>query len=204
MYFNFPILISSVGMRKESTIEDRKLLEQIKNDDVYALKTLFAKYYSPLCFFAFQFVKNSDISEEVVSDVFLNIWLKRGKIEITYTLRSYLYTAVRNTSLNYLKQNHLHFDEIELIEEFKTISNISADEQIVISDLQEGIENLISKLPKKRQIIFRMNRLDGLSYKEIAEILNISINTVQNQMVKAAQFIALQYPHFKKFFSLLF
>ncbi len=88
---------------------DEDLLSQIKHNDSGALKVLFEKYFAALCYFSNKFVRNTDLAEEAVSDIFLNIWLKKGKIEITTSLRAYLYTAVRNQSLNYLKQNKIRF-----------------------------------------------------------------------------------------------
>ena len=74
---------------------------------------------------------------------------------------------------------------------------MNADKFIQYEELKEDIDLLLRQLPKKRQIIFRMNRLDGLSYKEIAEILSISVNTVQNQMVEAVKFLSQQRPRHK-------
>lgn len=190
-------------MRIEKCSTDEELLRQIKNNDSGALKVLFEKYFSQLCYFSKQFVKNTDLAEEAVSDIFLNIWLKRGKIEITTSLRAYLYTAVRNQSLNYLKQNKIHFEEMEIAETEGKMSESDADRLVNFEELKNEIDIILRQLPKKREIVFRMNRIEGLSYKEIAEILSISVNTVQNQMVKAVKFISGQYPHLKKLFFLL-
>jgi RNA polymerase sigma-70 factor, ECF subfamily len=189
-----------IPLGKYST--DEVLLSRIKHDDSGALKILFEKYFSPLCFFSNQFVKNTDNAEEAVSDVFLNIWLKRGKIEIKSSLKAYLYTAVRNQSLNYLKRNKIHYEDIEAEDGENLSSDLNADLLINYEELKHEIDILLRQLPKKREIVFRMNRIDGMSYKEIAEILSISVNTVQNQMVKAAKFISDQYPHIKKLFVL--
>ncbi len=183
--------------------DDAELLRLIKKDDSGALKILFEKYFSALCFFASHFVKNTDLAEEVVSDIFLNVWLKRGKIQINVSLKSYLYTAVRNQSLNYLKKKNQSFEDIEVADREGEISYLGADDFIFYQETKDEIETLLQKLPEKREIIFRMNRLDGLSYKEIAEILSISVNTVQNQMVKAVKFLSEQYPKLKKLLALV-
>lgn len=182
---------------------DEDLLSQIKHNDSGALKVLFEKYFAALCYFSNKFVRNTDLAEEAVSDIFLNIWLKRGKIEITTSLRAYLYTAVRNQSQNYLKKNKIHFEEIEMAEMEGKISESDADRLVNFEDLKNEIDIILKQLPKKREIVFRMNRIEGMSYKEIAEILSISVSTVQNQMVKAVKFISGQYPHLKKLFFLL-
>jgi RNA polymerase sigma-70 factor, ECF subfamily len=184
-------------MQKDKYISDEELLHRIKHDDTHALKILFERHFSLLCCFASRFVKNAHLAEEVVSDVFLNIWLKREKIEIKTNLKTYLFTAVRNQSLNYLKKNNKHFEDIDAVDKENKASDMNADKFIQYEELKEDIDSLLCQLPQKRQIIFRMNRLDGLSYKEIADILSISLNTVQNQMVEAVKFLSHRNPRLK-------
>jgi RNA polymerase sigma-70 factor, ECF subfamily len=184
-------------MLSNEHISDEKLFQRIKNDDAKALKILFERYFTALCRFADKFVRNAHVAEEVVSDVFLNIWLKRNKIEVKISLKTYLYTAVRNQSLNYLKKCKIHLVEIETAIKENKISDLNADRLINDKEFKNDIEALLQQLPEKRQIIFRMNRIDGLSYKEIAEILSISIHTVQNQMVSAVKFLVDQHSRSK-------
>ncbi|UZR97542.1 RNA polymerase sigma-70 factor [Chondrinema litorale] len=176
---------------------DKELLEAISQNNENALTALYKRYFQNLCDFSFQFLKREDLAEEAVSDVFLNIWLKRGDIHITSSIRSYLYIAVRNQSYNYLKKSKMAMTEdIELAVEKGMSSALTADRFLLYSEFKEEIEELIKQMPSKRQLIFRMHRLEGFKYKEIAEILSISPNTVQNQMVEATKFILQQYPKF--------
>jgi RNA polymerase sigma-70 factor (ECF subfamily) len=181
-------------MHNDRHICDEELLQHIKRGDSKALRVLFERYFVALCCFASQFLKAVDLSEEAVSDVFLNVWLKRDTIEIKTNIKTYLYVAVRNQSLNYLKKNNKYMKDIEIADREEMISDLNADGLIQYEEFKECIDSLIRQLPEKRQMIFRMNRLDGLSYKEIAEILSISVNTVQNQMVAAVKFLSNRYP----------
>lgn len=190
-------------MHSEQLHTDSELLIKIKNNDTNALNILFKRYFSVLCYFSFQFVKSRDLTEEVVSDVFLNIWLKRGSIVIKSSLKAYLFTAVRNQSINYMKKKDYHFEELEIVDKEGKISSLRADDFLIYKDLENEIENIVQKLPEKRQLIFRMNRFEGLSYKEISEILSISINTIQNHMVKAVKFMSKQHAQLKKIISLI-
>jgi RNA polymerase sigma-70 factor (ECF subfamily) len=173
------------------------LLQRMKRGDSTALRILFERYFVPLCRFASRFLHAVDLSEEAVSDVFLNVWLKRETIEIRTMIKTYLYVAVRNQSLNYIKKNNPYLKDIEFADWEGIISDERADGLIQYEEFKEGIESVIRQLPEQRQMIFRMNRLDGLSYKEIAEILSISVNTVQNQMVQAVKFLSNRYPRHK-------
>lgn len=174
-------------------MDDLELFNLIKQNNSKALDELFCRYYRGLCHFSFQVLKNSSLSEEAVSDVFLNIWLKRGEIEIKTSLKAYLFMAVRNQSINYLKKNNqAFFEDLELLDKENFPSDFPADDKVIYDNTVDQIESIIKELPEKRQLIFRMSRFDGLSYIEIAEILGISVNTIQNQMVKAIKFISSQ------------
>ncbi len=170
---------------------DEELFNRMKNGDPNALKALFIRYYSILCRFAFSFVKSVSNAEEAVSDVFLHVWLKKGDIQIRSNLKTYLYSAVRNQSINYLRhRGDRFFEDIETAGAENVTSDLHADSIISYHELKDNVEALLRQLPEKRQIIFRMNRMDGLSYQEIADILSISVHTVQNQMTAAVKFIS--------------
>lgn len=184
-------------------ITDEELITRITESDSKALELLFKRYYPALCFFSNRFLNNKYLVEEAVSDVFLNIWLKRGRIKIQTSIKSYLYSAVRNQSINYLKKKDYNFEDLEVVDKERIITSLSPDHFLFHEELKNEIEKIIQSLPDKRQLIFRMSRIDGLSYKEIAEILSISINTVQNQMGHAVKYLTEQLPRIKKLFVLL-
>jgi RNA polymerase sigma-70 factor, ECF subfamily len=183
---------------------DNELFDEIKKNDASALKILYEKYFESLCYFSVQFVKSADLAEEVVSDVYTNIWLKRKNIEIKTSIKSYLFSAVRNQSLNYIKSEERLSGLFEKDSLHLVVNNSLPDEEVLAQELKSKLEAIIEELPEKRGIIFKMNRIDGLSYSEIAEILSISVSTVQNQMIKAIKYMSDQLPRIKKLFSILF
>jgi RNA polymerase sigma-70 factor, ECF subfamily len=183
-------------MQNDKNIIDEELLRLIKCDDSKALRILFERYYSTLCRFSFRYVKVVDHTEEAVSDVFLNIWLKRKHIEIKTNLKAYLYSAVRNQSINYLKRKNIPHENIEIADKENVISDSYADGLVTHKELKDDINALLRQIPEKRRIIFILSRIDGLSYKEIAETLSISANTVQNQMVEAIKFLSKKSPKY--------
>ncbi len=172
---------------------DEDILERIINDDQKALELLHKKYYTSLCDFAFSFVKSIDFAEEVVSDVFLNIWMKRHVLFIKNNIRSYLYTSVKNQSYNFLKNQNIHFEDINFQNLDGEYSEYETDQEINYTETLHEVEKIINQLPPQRRLIFKMNRIDGLKYKEIAEILSISVNTVQKQMTEAVKHITKSY-----------
>ncbi len=170
-------------------LTDEQLLDRVKQNDEAALELLFRRHFKRLCYFANGILNDRAIAEEAVSDIFLNIWLKRGRIKISSSFKAYLFKSVRNQSLNYLQKKRSNIEELEVVEREGITSSLSPEHFLRVNQLDEEIKAIIGALPEKRQLIFKMNRIDGLSYGEIAEILDISIHTVQNQMVKAVKYL---------------
>ncbi len=146
---------------------------------------LFRTHYSYLCAFANKFLNDQDAAEEIVQEVFVNLWKKRDALSIKYSIKSYLYTAVRNSSLNLIKH-------IKIRENYKVHNKLEIENQenylgdsIVATELEDRIRKLINNLPPERKKIFIMSRYKGLKYREIADKLDISVKTVENQMGKA-------------------
>lgn len=168
---------------------DEILFHRIRNNDQTALEMLFERYYYQLCDFSFQYVRSFDLTEEIVSDVFMNIWRKRRKLRIKSSFKAYIYRSVRNQSINYLKKENREFDSLDLLINEATES-YQPDEELIFCELENKIEILLNTLPPRRKLIFKLSRIEGFTYQEIADILSISIYTVQNQMVQAVKTLA--------------
>jgi RNA polymerase sigma-70 factor (ECF subfamily) len=166
---------------------EKLLLNRIKEGDQQALETLYEKYYTRLCDFAFQYVRSFDLTEEVVSDVFFKVWQKRDTLTLTGNFKAYLYTAVRHQALDLLKKEQRPLDSLDALPRETASSEYQPDEELLFKEFKNHIEGLINTLPPRRKLIFKMSRLEGFTYREIADILSISIHTVQNQMVEAVK-----------------
>jgi RNA polymerase sigma-70 factor (ECF subfamily) len=177
---------------------DEVLIQHIKQHDQRALESLFEKYFYSLSNFAYSFVKSTELAEEVVSDVFFNIWSKREKLEIKDNLKGYLFLATRNQSLNYRSKENFNTEEVDVTKEYINIPEFeAADSDIQYKELEIEIQHILEELPPQRRLIFKLNRLDGLKYKEIAETLSISVNTVQKQMIEASRYVEQYKPRLK-------
>jgi RNA polymerase sigma-70 factor (ECF subfamily) len=164
---------------------DKDLLERIQQDDKKALEILFKTYYSPLCRFAKTILKNAEQAEDVVQEVFLKIWDKRNSIEPNPSFKAYLYMAVRNHSLNLLKLNERKYWLDDEMENDAIFSNNEVQANLEAKELNQRINEAIESLPEKCKLTFKLSRFENLSYKEIAEAMNLSVKTVENQMGKA-------------------
>lgn len=167
-------------------INEQELFERLKNGDYQAFKSLFHQFYPQLCVYADYYLQSSACAEELVSDLFLKIWTDRSKLEVA-NIRSYLYRATKNRSLNLLQKKglatHLLRDDIE-IPCGETESPLS---RLLMKESHLKMNQLISQLPPRRRLIFTMSRVDGLPFKEIAALLDISIRTVEDQVFKAVK-----------------
>jgi RNA polymerase sigma-70 factor (ECF subfamily) len=146
------------------------------------IKYLFDKYYAELCRLSFKYVGRTEISEDIVQDVFINLWNKRFVLNYSGKIKPCLITSVINTSLNYIqskfaRQNILDESHIE-----DDITGFNQHDEVVKEELDKIVKLAIEKLPDKCRTIFMLSRFSGLTYKEIADKLNISIKTVEAQI----------------------
>jgi RNA polymerase sigma-70 factor (ECF subfamily) len=166
-------------------------------DDAIAYKKLFTHFFLPLKSFSFAIIKSGQVAEEVVSDVFMEIWARRKRLLEIDNLQMYMYVSVRNASLRKLQQSKkiatLPLDDLKV--DF-TSPDPDAVTNLVTHELHEKIMAAIDQLPQQCKIIFKLAKEDRLKYKEISQILNISVKTIDNQLAIALKKIAsvLQVP----------
>lgn len=196
-FCSFEIAIQPESMKIQKKDSDETLLTQIKSGEKQAFEILFDRYFESLCDFSYQFLKSKDLSEEAVSDVFIKVWLNKTKLQIKSGVKAYLYRAVRNQSLNYIKKEGDLFEDLSELYQQPADNLLSADRSILYDELQKNVDSLIDEMPSQRKLIFRMNRLDGMKYQEIAEVLGISVYTVQNHMVEASKHLSSKYSQLK-------
>ena len=145
-------------------------------------ETIFKQYYEGLCRYALVWLKDKDESEEIVQKVFVTIWEKRRELEIQTSVKAYLYKSVYHASLNAIKQKKKQEDYLHMKQEKEEISYQTTQST---KELELQIDKAIKQLPEQCGLIFKMSRFQDLKYREIADVLNISIKTVENQMGKA-------------------
>ncbi len=162
-----------------------KRLNPEKRIDSGSFEKLFREYFSPLMAFARKMLVDEDDAREVVHQVFVSLWEMREKIDLSTTLRPYLYTSVHHRSLNLIRDRK-KFSREELPDR---AGEWDVSAEIESMELEEKIRQALESLPEKCREIFELNRFSGLKYSEIAGQLHISVKTVENQMSKALKIL---------------
>lgn len=183
---------------------EQQLLESIKNGNKAAFDEVFLKFFRCLHAYAFHMVKDRDEAEEIVQNVFVRIWTKRHQLRADGFLKSFLYRAVHNESLNYIKRQKVRSDftlhyEGEIQHQTANLNN-----EIMATELEKHIHESIAGLPEKCRHVFQLSRFDQLKYHEIAKTLNISVKTVENQMGKALKILRVKMVDFLILVFILF
>ena len=176
----------------------------LTNIDIKEFETIFRQHYPELCGFANKYLHDLDAAEETVQTVFVKMWEKRAELEITTSVRSYLFTSVRNGCLNYIKHMKIRDDYKEHNQREMDQNRVLADDDLEASELENRIHSSINSLPEKRKKIFILSRYEGLKYQEIAEKLNISVKTVEHQMGSAIKQLKTDLAEYIVMLSLLF
>ncbi|WP_158795711.1 RNA polymerase sigma-70 factor [Pedobacter sp. L105] len=172
----------------EKGLDLKRLWTKVAIDnDHQSFEKFFILLNTKLIKFCELYVNKKEIAEEIVADVFVNFWNQRMKLVEVDNLETYIFISVKNRSLNHIKKNSLmHLVQIEDSPmEFVAYSNPEAE--IEKKELFYKLDQAIDTLPQQCKIIFQLVKEDGMKYKEVSEILNISHKTVQSQVLRAMQ-----------------
>lgn len=164
---------------------EQEWLKQLANDDKKAYEIIFKAHYQAVYLSALRITKDSNSAKDAAQEVFLELWKNRHKLNITSTLKPYLCRGAVNRSLNIVKsRNHHAGQDLATIIEPSAKSS-TPNELIETKELKTRIHQEINNLPERCRQVFVLSRFEGKKYKEIADLMGISIKTVENQMLKA-------------------
>ncbi len=158
-------------------------MHEAEKFELEKFEKLFKELFKPLCAFTYKYLKDTDLCKEIVHDVFVNLWEKRAQIDLSKSVKSYLYSSVTNRSLNYLRDNKkfVKTEDFSIFEQ----NSCESDDFLAEQDLQAKIHKTLDELPEKCRKVFILNRFEGKKYKEIAQELDISEKTVEAHISKA-------------------
>lgn len=194
------------------------LFEKIHRGDKQAFNEFYSCYASRLLNFAKQMLADADTAEEIVSDLFVQIWTKRAIIRDIQKPQLYLYKSLKNGCLNEIRKNLYTSQTIDNELEERTASQAPDPLDLLVDkELHAILTEAVNSLPIQRKVIFTLIREDGLKQKEVAELLDISLRTVENQLYRAVKYLSnyievywkkeqsiMNKPNFKRFLLSLF
>jgi RNA polymerase sigma-70 factor, ECF subfamily len=185
-----------------------RILKELKYGSKKAFEYVFKTYYDPLCRYAEEILKDRHQSEDVVETIFIIIWEDRKKLDIHTSFRSYIYRSTYNACLNIIRKRKSESKYRAFFRNHATFSK-SHDygsssyplSEIIEKEMESDISKVIAALPPQCKKIFLMSRVDDLSHQEIADKLDLSVNTVKSQIMSALKKIQVT---LKKMMILLF
>ena len=179
------------------------IFERMADGDHRALRFFFDKYYDKLCNYVNLYIHDKSVSEDIVQDIFIYFWEKRGIIRINTSVKSYLFRASRNKYLNHLRNEKIHqVVRMEVTSNSETFVNPDYN-LLDINEIEGLILASINSLPSRCREVYLLHRNEDLSYKEIAAKMDISVKTVENQMTIALKKMKEQLaPYYDQIFAL--
>ena len=167
---------------------DFYIQKKIQGGDIREFERLFAKYYGPLCRHAAKILKDMDTAEDVVQEFFYHFWKNRVSFSPKLSLNAYLYQSIRNNALHHLEHLAVRKSHAEhVLSEVQGRMPVQVQTDVELDELSNIINSTLTKMPERCSRIFRMNRFEGMKYREIATILSVSVKTVEADMGKALQ-----------------
>ncbi|HYG40407.1 MAG TPA: RNA polymerase sigma-70 factor [Cytophagales bacterium] len=179
---------------------DEELFILLKQGDKRAFDQIYDRFWKRLFLTAYKRIKSLEDSKDLVQDLFASLWLKRETIEIRQTVAAYLFTAIKYKVINYIESHIVRENYLKVLKKTVEDYDNSTNEKIYSHDLQNCIDQGINTLSPKVKEVFELSRNENLSIKEIASKLNVSDQTVKNQISKALKTLKL---HLNQLLSLV-
>jgi len=182
--------INSVMKMNDLTYKDeKKLVSQLRNSEVKSFDIIFERYADRLYRFSYSLLKNDEEAKEIVQETFFRIWVKRHEIDSSKSFKSFLFTISYHLIIDQLRLKLKEQEYRRFLKEYCKTEELPAESEADYETLNRQIAMVIEELPAKRKQIYTLSRENGMSYKEIAGQLNISVKTVENQINLALKHI---------------
>lgn len=180
--------------------EELGWMEDIQAGDHCAFEKLFRRYYLLLTRFAWRYVNSKAVAEELVQEIFSELWEDRKELDITESVKAYLYKAVKHRSLNYLKHQKVKLKyDARWMEDKERTATVNFKDREHLEQIRTAIKKAVEELPSRSKMTYKLHRHDGLTYKEIAEVMDVSVKTVESQMTRTLKILRERLAHLLPF-----
>lgn len=171
---------------------DKYLIKGLKKDDAHSFRKIYDKYHKPVYGIALKYLKSDSLAEDAVHDVFIKLWDYRHKLDAQQSLKGFLLTSTKNHVLNIIRDRNRDEEKNRQYSRLKSKPHNKTVSKLTFENYKKVFEHFLKKLPEGKRKIFKMKMNEGVSNKEIADRLDISVNTVKSQYYKASKFIKEQ------------
>lgn len=185
-------------------LSESRIIQLLQKGEAAAFEQVFKTHFKNLHGYAYTILQDEIAAEEMVQNVFCKIWEKKDLLNAETSIKAYLYRAVHNESLNYLKHQ-----KVKAAYQMYAVQHIDTNEsnaarKLMLSELEHKLHKALNELPQQCRIIFQMSRFQDMKYQEIANELNLSVKTVENQMGKALKILRTKLVEFLPILLILF
>ncbi|MGN7722377.1 RNA polymerase sigma factor [Chitinophaga sp. 22620] len=177
--------MNEAGNKIYEGFSDADLLRLIRSGDHAAYTQVFERYWAVLLQHAVKMLRDQDKGLDVVQDVFAGLWEKRAERDINTSVKSYLYTAVRNRVISHIRHTRVEDGYLDALAHLSDQGTLVTDHELRFRELSRQLEKEVALLPPRQREVFELSRKQGLSHAEIAALLEISDETVKKQIYKA-------------------
>lgn len=168
---------------------DEELMQEIKADNMLAFDILYKKYCKRVYKFGYSILKSKEESENLMQDVFLNLWENRNKVKKDSSVKSYVFTITYNSAISIFREKAREYEFVEYLKSLQEINEEPVNVELEYHELANKLDEVIKALPQRQKEVYLLHRFEGLKYSEIAERLNLSVNTIENHMSRALKTI---------------
>jgi len=176
-------------MNDFNSYTNEELMQEIKADNMFAFDALYGKYSRKLYRFGYSILKSKEDSENLIQDVFLNLWENRHKVEKNASIQSYVFTIAYNSAISILRKKTKDFQFVEYLKSLQEIIEEPVNVELEYIELTAKLDMIINELPQRQKEVYLLHKVEGLKYNVIAEQLHISVNTIENHMSRALKTI---------------
>jgi RNA polymerase sigma-70 factor (family 1) len=183
-----------------ATVLEKEMITKLRDGNISAFTSIFSAFYKDLVIFAARFTKDLNSAEEIVQDTFVHLWEEHPAININTSLKSYLLKTVNNKCIDWYRHKKVIKEHEDFVLETSIYYEFDTENYVLHSELENKIEEALALLPDEISQTFRMNRFKGLKYQEIAELLGVSVRTIE---VRIGKTLHLLRNHLREYFPLI-
>lgn len=191
-------------MADRYSYDERSLIHLLQQGDEEAFEMLYNRHWEKLLTAAYHRTGSMETAKELVQDVFANLWRRRNRLNIKTTFAAYIFSAMKYTVLDHIRSQAVKERYVKAIKKTAQETDNATLDFIAYKELNTLLEKEVNKLPEKCRMVFRLSRMEHYSTKEIAEKLQISPKTVENQLTKALKVLRTNLQEFTTFLALFF